>query len=182
MGWTICYEAKAWSEAGGAGLRWRRASSGVGAFVHHEPASSRKTGEPRSTIAPTHPTITDRVLTQERDGLGVRVSVLSDDETQRCFGSSTANTNAQPAWIQVQINTDGAGRYLTILKMRDWDRMVRASVSSSARSRLVAHSQLWLQVACCWICARVCGRRKQDLLARQVSSQHPDLVGSIPER
>jgi hypothetical protein len=60
-------------------------------------------------------TFTDRALSQERDGIGVRVSVLSDDETQRYFGGSTSNANVQPVWIQVQNNTDNPVRYLPIL-------------------------------------------------------------------
>jgi hypothetical protein len=60
-------------------------------------------------------TFTDRALTQDREGLTVRVNVLSDDETRRYFGGSTSNANVQPVWIQVQNNTDSAVRYLPIL-------------------------------------------------------------------
>ncbi len=57
----------------------------------------------------------DRALTQERDGLTVRVSVLSEGETRGYFGGSTSNANVQPVWIEVQNNTDSAVRYVPIL-------------------------------------------------------------------
>jgi LssY C-terminus len=60
-------------------------------------------------------TFTDRALTQDRNGLTVRASVLSDDETRRYFGGSTSDASIQPVWIQVQNNTDSAVRYLPIL-------------------------------------------------------------------
>ena len=74
-----------------------------------------------TSCGPNHPdasqatTFTDRALTQERDGLTVRVSVLSDDEIQRYFGGSTSNASVQPVWIQVQNDTDNPARYLPIL-------------------------------------------------------------------
>ena len=74
-----------------------------------------------ASCGPNHPdpsnaaAFTDRASAQENQGLTVRVSVLSDDETRRYFGGPTSNANVQPVWIQVQNNTDGAVRYLPIL-------------------------------------------------------------------
>jgi hypothetical protein len=74
-----------------------------------------------ASCGPNHPdpsnaaAFTDRASAQENQGLTVRVSVLSDDETRRYFGGPTSNASVQPVWVQVQNNTDSAVRYLPIL-------------------------------------------------------------------
>ena len=51
----------------------------------------------------------DRALTQERQGIVVRASVLTDEESRRYFGGSTADADAQPVWIQVRNDSDDPG-------------------------------------------------------------------------
>ncbi len=58
---------------------------------------------------------TGRAVSQEKDGITVRVSVLTDDESGRYFGGSTAKADVQPVWMQVQNDNDHAVRYLPIL-------------------------------------------------------------------
>jgi hypothetical protein len=57
----------------------------------------------------------ERAVSQEKDGLTVRLSVLTDEESRRYFGGSTAKANVQPVWIQVQNDSDNPVRYLPIL-------------------------------------------------------------------
>jgi LssY C-terminus len=56
-----------------------------------------------------------RALTQEQQGIIVRTSVLTDDESRRYFGGSTADADAQPVWIQVQNDSDDPVLFLPIL-------------------------------------------------------------------
>ena len=57
----------------------------------------------------------DRALTQEHQGIVVRASVLTDEESQRFFGGSTADADAQPIWIQVRNESDDPVLFLPIL-------------------------------------------------------------------
>ena len=57
----------------------------------------------------------DRALTQEHQGIVVRASVSTDEESQRFFGGSTADADAQPIWIQVRNESDDPVLFLPIL-------------------------------------------------------------------
>jgi hypothetical protein len=52
---------------------------------------------------------------QQQDQLTVRVRGLSNDETRRYFGASTASAGVQAVWIQVRNDGDTAVRFLPIL-------------------------------------------------------------------
>ncbi len=56
-----------------------------------------------------------RALTQERQGIVVRTSVLTDEESRRYFGASAADADAQPVWIQVRNDSDDPVLFLPIL-------------------------------------------------------------------
>lgn len=56
-----------------------------------------------------------RALIQEQRGITVRTSVLTDDESRRYFGRSTADADAQPVWLQVQNDSDDPVLFLPIL-------------------------------------------------------------------
>jgi hypothetical protein len=58
---------------------------------------------------------TKRALSQEQQGITVRASVLSEEESRRYFGGSTTAADAQPVWIQVQNDSDDPVLFLPIL-------------------------------------------------------------------
>ncbi len=60
-------------------------------------------------------TFTKRALSQEQQGITVRTSVLTDDESRRYFGASTTAADAQPVWIQVQNVTEEPVLFVPIL-------------------------------------------------------------------
>lgn len=60
-------------------------------------------------------TFIKRALTQEQQAITVRTSVLTDDESRRYFGGSTADADAQAVWIQVQNDTDEPALFIPIL-------------------------------------------------------------------
>jgi LssY-like putative type I secretion system component LssY len=57
----------------------------------------------------------NRALAQERQGIVVRTSVLTDEESRRYFGESTADADVQPVWIQVRNDSDDPLLFLPIL-------------------------------------------------------------------
>ena len=59
-----------------------------------------------------------RALTQERQGIVVRASVLSDAESKRYFGGSTADADVQPVWLEVRNDSDAPVLFLPILTDR----------------------------------------------------------------
>ena len=60
-------------------------------------------------------TFIKRALTQEQQGITVRASVLTDDESRRYFGGSTADADAQAVWIQFENDTDEPTLFIPIL-------------------------------------------------------------------
>ncbi len=58
---------------------------------------------------------TERALAEMQDGVTVRASVLTDDESRRYFGASTLDRDIQPVWLQIQNDSDKPMRYLPIL-------------------------------------------------------------------
>jgi hypothetical protein len=63
---------------------------------------------------------TNRALVQQKDGVTVRTSVLTDAECRRYFGASTADVDVQPVWIQIQNDNDQPLRYLPIFTDPDY--------------------------------------------------------------
>ena len=59
-----------------------------------------------------------RALTQERQGILVRASVLSNAESKRYFGGSTADADVQPVWLEVRNDSDAPVLFLPILTDR----------------------------------------------------------------
>src|SRR5271170_6953445 len=60
-------------------------------------------------------TFIKRALTQEQQGITVRTSVLTDDESRSYFGGSTADADAQAVWLQVHNDSDDPALFLPIL-------------------------------------------------------------------
>jgi hypothetical protein len=58
---------------------------------------------------------TERAVTDQQNGVTVRASVLTDEESHRFFGGSTLDADIQPVWLQVQNDNDKPMRYLPIL-------------------------------------------------------------------
>ena len=58
---------------------------------------------------------TERAITDQQNGVTVRASVLTDEESRRYFGGSTLDEDIQPVWLQVQNDNDKPMRYLPIL-------------------------------------------------------------------
>jgi hypothetical protein len=81
-------------------------------FVALMPLASCGPNRPDPTVARG---FEDRAVTQHKDGVTVRVSVLTAEESQRYFGGSTAKVDVQPVWIQVENDGDNPLRYLPIL-------------------------------------------------------------------
>ena len=57
----------------------------------------------------------ERAVTDQQNGVTVRASVLTDEESRRFFGGSTLDVDIQPVWLQVQNDNDKPMRYLPIL-------------------------------------------------------------------
>jgi hypothetical protein len=58
---------------------------------------------------------TERALTRQQDGVTVRASVLTDEESRNYFGGSTLDRGVQPVWLQIQNDNEKPMRYLPIL-------------------------------------------------------------------
>jgi hypothetical protein len=58
---------------------------------------------------------TERALTEQQDGVTVRASVLTEDESRHYFGGSTFDKGVQPVWLQIRNDNDKPMRYLPIL-------------------------------------------------------------------
>ncbi|HXY49316.1 MAG TPA: LssY C-terminal domain-containing protein [Terriglobales bacterium] len=61
------------------------------------------------------PGFTDRALSQEKDGVVVRVAVPTPAESRRFFGAATDSVEVQPLWLRIENNTDVFLRYLPIV-------------------------------------------------------------------
>ena len=61
----------------------------------------------------------DRAQTQARNGLEVRATVLSPEETERLFGADLADKHIQPVWLEIRNDTDQ--RYLFFPRSLDRD-------------------------------------------------------------
>ncbi len=48
----------------------------------------------------------DRMQTQARNGLDVRVTVLSPEETEKLFGADLADKHVQPIWLEIRNDTE----------------------------------------------------------------------------
>lgn len=83
-----------------------------------------------------------RAQTQARDGLQVRATVLSPNETQQLFGADLADKHVQPIWLEVRNDTEQ--RYLFFPRSLDRDYfspleaawLARKGYSKSVRSEI----------------------------------------------
>ena len=75
----------------------------------------------------------DRVQTQTRNGLEVRATVLSPQETKQLFGADLADKHIQPVWLDIRNDTDQSFLFFPRSVDRDYYSPLEAAWLARAR-------------------------------------------------